>query len=44
MTRNRVRYYLDVAQTWPDKSLEELEELIKQDDEENKRLTEWQKM
>lgn len=44
MAGDRVRCYLDIAETWPDKTLEELEEMIKKDDEENKKLTEWPKM
>lgn len=44
MARNKVRAYLDIHQTWPDKTAEELEEMIKEADEESKKLTEWPKL
>ncbi len=43
MARNKVRGYLDVPQTWPDKTVEELEKMIEEADEESKKLTEWPK-
>lgn len=33
--------YVDVAQTWPDATVEELEEIIRYYAEESKKLTDW---
>ena len=44
MARNRIREYMDTAQTWPDKTIEEHDELIRKEDEESKKLKEWPKI
>ena len=44
MVRSRIREYLDIAQTWPEKTDEEHDELIREADEESKNLKEWPKM
>ena len=44
MARNRIRGYMDTAQTWPDKSIEEYDELIQEEDEKSKQLKEWPKI
>jgi hypothetical protein len=44
VARNKMRTYLDVAQTWPDLTEEEREKIEKEIEEENKNLKEWPKM
>lgn len=43
MERNEIKEYIDTAQTWPDKTVEEHDELIREADEESKCLKEWPK-
>lgn len=44
MTRNRIKCYFDVAETWPDKTPEEHDVLIDEADEESKKLESWPKI
>ena len=41
MARNRIDKYIDIVQTNPDLTPEELDKLIEELDEEDKKMTEW---
>lgn len=43
MARNEIKCYVDIVQTHPEKSVEELEELIAEADKESSKLKEWPK-
>lgn len=44
MGRNRINMYLDIVVLHPELSDEELDELIEEEKEKTKQLTEWEKM